>query len=234
MSGSGNDSTSSEEEKKEKPNLPPIPDEVREASLSKKKSPAIHKQEREEEASQPPVIEYTIIGGDGEEYGPASRKDLARWIQTGKANHLTLARTDQKSAWTAIQEIPELANLLEKQLKKPRKVTAIAAMTLIGGIIATIIGFAEAMGITSTFCFGCFLIPGSFISFFGGIFAIIQGALLFGKNPGKHLKRTRITASIQIACILAGDIVNLILGILNHVFLSDESVVEYRNKTLIN
>ena len=234
MSGSGNDSTSSEKEKKEKPNLPPIPDEVREASLSKKNLPTINKQGGEEDASQPPVIEYTIIGGDGEEYGPASRKDLARWIKTGKANHLTLARTDQGSAWTAIQEIPELANLLKKQLEKPRKVRAIAAMTLIGGIIATIIGFTEALGITSTFCIGCFLIPGSFISFFGGIFAIIQGAFLFGKNPGNHLKRTRITASIQIACILAGDIVNLILGILNHVFLSDESVVEYRNKTLIN
>ena len=234
MSGSGNDSTSSEKEKKEKPNLPPIPDEVREASLSKKNSPTINKQEGEENASQPPVIEYTIIGGDGEEYGPASRKDLARWIETGKANHLTLARTDQGSAWTAIQKIPELANLLKKQLEKPRKVRAIAAMTLVGGIIATIIGFTEALGITSTFCIGCFLIPGSFISFFGGIFAITQGALLLGKNPGKHLKRTRITASIQIACILAGDIVNVILGILNHVFLSDESVVEYRNKTLVN
>jgi hypothetical protein len=234
MSGSDNDSTSSKEEKKEKPNLPPIPDKVREASLSKKNSPEINKQKEEEDESRPPVIEYTIIGGDGEEYGPASRKDLARWIVTGKANHLTLVRTDQKSAWTAIQEIPELANLLEKQLKKPRKVRAIAAMTLIGGIIATIIGFTEALGITSTFCIGCFLIPGSFISFFGGIFAIIQGALLFGKNPGKHLKRTRITASIQIACILAGDIVNLILGILNHVFLSDQTVVEYRNKTVVN
>ena len=143
-------------------------------------------------------------------------------------------RPDPESAWTAIQEIPELANLLEKQLKKPRKVTAIAAMTLIGGIVAVIIGFTEAMGIASTFCIGCFLIPGSLISFFGGIFAIIQGALLLGRNSGKHLKRTRITASIQIACILAGDIVNLILGILNHVFLSDEAVVEYRNKTVVN
>ena len=233
MSGSGNDSTPPEEGKKEKPNLPPIPDEVREASLSKKILSATNKQE-EIDVSQPPVIEYTIIGGDGEEYGPASRNDLARWIQTGKANHLTLVRTDPESAWTAIQEIPELANLLEKQLKKPRKVTAIAAMTLIGGIVAAIIGFTEAMGIASTFCIGCFLIPGSLISFFGGIFAIIQGALLLGRNPGKHLKRTRITASIQIACILAGDIVNLILGILNHVFLSDEAVVEYRNKTVVN
>tara|TARA_B100000959_G_C14762289_1_gene533876 strand:+ start:77 stop:766 length:690 start_codon:yes stop_codon:yes gene_type:complete len=229
MSSSGNDSTPEREAEKAKPNLPPIPDEVREASLDKKNTPAPGEGEKQAEPS-PPVIEYTIIGGDGEEYGPTSKEELARWIRADKANHLTLVRTNPESTWKAIAKVPELANLLENRPKKPGKLTAIAVMTLVGGIVAVLIGFAE--GVAGTFCLAC--IPGSFISFFGGIFAIIQGALLLRQNPGRHLQRTRITASIQIACILAGDVTNLILGILNHVFLSDEAVVAYRRRTAGN
>lgn len=233
MSTTGNESTPEGKDEKEEPNLPPIPDDVREASLRKKgQSGGDGNQEQADPG--PPVIQYTVIGGDGEEYGPVSKDDLERWIRTDKANHLTLVRTDPESAWRTISEVPELANLLEKKPKKPAKLTAIAVMTLVGGIIATLIGFAEALGVIGSLCIACFLIPGSFISFFGGIFAIIQGALLLGQNPGRHLQRTRITASIQIACILAGDVINLILGILNHVFLSDETVVAYRRKTTGN
>ena len=233
MSTTGNDSTPEREDEKAKPNLPPIPDEVREASLGKKNTPATD-EGKEQAEPNPPVIQYTIIGGDGEEYGPAPKDELAKWIRTDKANHLTLVRTDPESAWKTMHQVPELANLLKDKPKKPGKLTAIAVMTLVGGIVAVLIGFAEAIGVAGTFCIACFLIPGSFISFFGGIFAIIQGALLLGQNPGRHLQRTRITASIQIACILAGDVTNLILGILNHVFLSDESVVAYRRKTTGN
>ena len=225
-----------EEEKKEKPDLPPIPDEVREASLrqmDQEKSTEKEPNPLLPTAEEPPAIEYTIIGDDGEEYGPASMEDVTRWIHTGKVNSRTLIRIGKESPWEPINQLPELSALLtgETPAKKPGKVTAIAIMTLIGGIWAVSTGILEALGVISSFCLACFLIPGSLIAFFGGIFIIVQGALLLGQNPAKHLSRTRISASLQIACILAGDVTNLMLGILNHVFLSDDAVIAYRKKT---
>ena len=231
MSDTPTEPTPDGEEKKDKPNLPPIPKEVREASLDQERN---FKEETPAEAPpEPPALVYTIIGGDGEEYGPASKKDIARWIQTGKANRSTLVRANQQASWKPLCQLPELTNLLpneENAEKKPGKLTAIGIMTLIGGILAVLIGIGEAIGVISSLCFACFLIPGATVSFFGGIFMIVQGALLLGQDPARHLRRTRISASLQIACILAGDVVNLTLGILNHVFLSDRAVAAYRKK----
>ena len=231
MSDTPTEPTPDGEEKKEKPNLPPIPEEVREASLHQKRN--FKEETPAEDLLEPPTLEYTIIGGDGEEYGPASEKDLTRWIQTGKANRSTLVRTNPQASWKPLCQLPELTNLLlneHNEKEKPGKLTAIGILTLIGGILAVLVGIGEAIGVISSLCFACFLIPGAAVSFFGGIFMIVQGALLLGQNPAQHIRRTRISASLQIACILAGDVVNLILGILNHVFLSDRAVVAYRKK----
>ena len=46
----------------------------------------------------------------------------------------------------------------------------------------------------------------------------------------RHLQRTRWTASLQIGCLLAADIPNVILGILNHMFLGDDAVKAYQNQ----
>jgi hypothetical protein len=235
MSNTPTEPTPDGEEKKDKPNLPPIPEEVREASLHQEKN--FKEETLAGESPEPPVLEYTIIGGDGEEYGPAAEKDITRWIQTGKANRSTLVRTNQQASWKPLCQLPELKNLLpdeQNEREKPGKLTAIAIMTLIGGIWAVMVGIGEAMGIIGSLCFACFLIPGAAVSFFGGIFMIVQGALLLGQNPAQHIRRTRVSASLQIACILAGDVVNLILGILNHVFLSDRAVVACRKKMTEN
>jgi len=223
------------EKKKEKPNLPPIPEEVRKASLHQERN--FKEETSTEEPPEPPSLEYTIIGADGEEYGPASKKDITRWIQTGKANRSTLVRTNPQASWKPLCQLPELTSLLLNEHnggEKPGKLTAIAIMTLTGGILAVMVGIGEAMGIIGSLCFACFLIPGAAVSFFGGIFMIVQGTLLLGQNPAQHIRRTRISASLQIACILAGDVVNLILGILNHVLLSDRAVDAYRKKVTGN
>jgi len=235
MSDTPTEPTPDGEEKKDKPNLPPIPEEVRKASLHQERN--FKEETSARDTPEPPSLEYTIIGGDGEEYGPASKKDITRWIQTGKANRNTLVRTNPQASWKPLCQLPELKNLLpneQNEEKKPGKLTAIGIMTLIGGILAVLVGIGEAVGVISSLCFACFLIPGAAVSFFGGIFMIVQGTLLLGQNPAQHIHRTRISASIQIACILAGDVVNLILGILNHVFLSDRAIVDYRKKTTGN
>ena len=99
MSDSPTEPSPGGEEKKDKPNLPPIPEEVREASL-RKESPSkadetetASKAESEQQsarANEPPHCEYTIIGSDGEEYGPVTTEKVNHWITTGQANGQTL------------------------------------------------------------------------------------------------------------------------------------------------
>ena len=66
----------------------------------------------ESESTDPPAGSYTIIGGDGDEYGPVSIEDVARWIRTDRANERTLVRSDEASQWQPLGQVPELALLL--------------------------------------------------------------------------------------------------------------------------
>ena len=85
-------------------------------------------------------------------------------------------------------------------------------------------------GVAASMCLACCLIPSTVYSFVSGIMMIVQGVLLLGNHPQRHLQRTRWTASLQIGCLLAADIPNVILGILNHMFLGDDAVKAYQNQ----
>ena len=221
----------------ERPDLPPIPDDVREASVTQNAQTESDKESETTKIPEPPspdevepqTTDYTIIGGDGKEYGPVSAEDIKRWVSTEKANGRTLVRTSKDSQWQPLGQVPALSGILQDNMEstKPGKLTAIAVMTLVGGIIAVVLGVGEAIGVVASLCIPCFLIPGSIVSFLSGIFMIIQGGLLLSENPATHIPRTRITATLQIVCIISGDVINLILGILNHIFLSDKKVTAY-------
>ena len=84
----------------------------------------------------PEKAEFTIIGGDGAEYGPRPIEVVRRWIATGRANARTLARTAPDAAWQPLGQIPELVPLFEESRPPlPGKVTAIAIITLTGGLV---------------------------------------------------------------------------------------------------
>jgi hypothetical protein len=51
---------------------------------------------------------YTIIGGDGQKYGPVSADELRRWIAEGRANSQTLAQGDD-GVWKPLASFSELA-----------------------------------------------------------------------------------------------------------------------------
>ena len=245
------DSSKPESDQPPSPDLPPIPEAVREASLKKKDSPAPDNEQTaspvveaevitESESTDPPAGSYTIIGGDGDEYGPVSIEDVARWIHTGRANEGSLVRTEEAAQWQPLGQVAELARLLTgAPPPKPGKVKAIAIMTLVGGIWSVMVALGLVSGVVACLVCPCTaflkipsfcLIPSTIYSFGAGIFMIIQGGLLLGKHPHMHLHRTRWTASIQIGCLLAGDILNVILGILNHKFLSDNNVKAYQGE----
>ena len=211
------DSPTPEPDQPPSPDLPPIPEAVREASLKKKDSAPDNEQTTspvveaevitESESTDPPAGSYTIIGGDGDEYGPVSIEDVARWIRTDRANERTLVRSDKDSQWQAI-----------------------AIMTLAGGVWSVMVALGLGWGVAASMCLACCLIPSTVYSFVTGIMMIVQGILLLGNHPHRHLRRTRWTASLQIGCLLAADIPNVILGILNHLFLSDDAVKAYQNQ----
>lgn len=60
---------------------------------------------------------YTIIGGDRQEYGPVNAEQLARWLEDGRVNAQTLARTEPTAAWQPLSAFPEFTALLEAQLQ---------------------------------------------------------------------------------------------------------------------
>ncbi len=194
--------------------LPPIPEEVAEASRAEGR-------------------EYTIIGGDGAEYGPRTQEEVADWIATGRADHTTLARTGPEMDWQPLGQFPELAACLRgagpvpQRVPRPGKFQAVAMMTLLGGILS--LGWTVVVAWTglSTLLFVCCFIPSGLYSFIAGILITVQGARLLGDRPGPYLPRTASAATLMIVCILALNPFCLVLGIVNHWLLNDAMVREY-------
>ncbi len=50
---------------------------------------------------------FTIIGGDGQEYGPASADQLRAWIAAGRANLDTRAKAVGSDEWQRLGDFPE-------------------------------------------------------------------------------------------------------------------------------
>lgn len=52
---------------------------------------------------------FTIIGGDGREYGPASAEQIRGWITAGRANLETKAKAVGTEDWRRLGDFPEFA-----------------------------------------------------------------------------------------------------------------------------
>ena len=106
---------------------------------------------------------------------------------------------------------------------------AIAIMTLVGGIMATLAsaGLLMYFGLMGVASMGvglvCCLWPGPYYGLVVGILGIVKGSQLLGDNAHRSTPPTTI-AVMQIVNIINGDFVNLTLGILTLVFLSEPEV----------
>lgn len=49
---------------------------------------------------------YTIIGGDGKEYGPVTVEQVRAWMAAGRANLTTKVRAVGSDVWMALAEVP--------------------------------------------------------------------------------------------------------------------------------
>jgi hypothetical protein len=54
---------------------------------------------------------YTIIGGDGKEYGSVLGEDLRKWIAEGRLNAQSLAKAESDAEFRPLSAFPELASL---------------------------------------------------------------------------------------------------------------------------
>ena len=52
---------------------------------------------------------FTIIGGDGKEYGPVSADQIRSWIAAGRANLQTQAKAIGSDQWQRLGDFPEFA-----------------------------------------------------------------------------------------------------------------------------
>lgn len=110
-----------------------------------------------------------------------------------------------------------------KKAEPPGKATAVAVMTLVGGILAVLFSLAKM-----PFCF--FLIwPGTYFGLVSGILCIVKGAQLLGPD-GRFSGPPTATAILQIINLVNLDLINGTLGILNLVFVHDEELRRYYRK----
>jgi len=104
-------------------------------------------------------------------------------------------------------------------------------MTLVGGIIGVLIGLSwgcyYGMITIATFGIGVFLMILPVYALIFGIMAIIRGSQMLGSNPMPAFKSAKGIAIMQIVNIICCDITNLVLGIINLVFLNDPEVKDY-------
>jgi hypothetical protein len=113
---------------------------------------------------------------------------------------------------------------------KPGKVQTVAILTLVSGISNIIWMISVAIGIlvfgVSTLGLGCLLIPLVIPPIVLGVFEIIYSVKLLA-NPPKMFKLSQTIAILQIICILTGNIIPLVAGILALVFDNDAEVKSY-------
>jgi hypothetical protein len=55
---------------------------------------------------------YSIIGGDGKQYGPITEADLRKWISEGRLNAQSMAKAESDAEFRLLSTFPEFADLL--------------------------------------------------------------------------------------------------------------------------
>ncbi len=70
---------------------------------------------------------FTILGGDGKEYGPATLVQIRAWITSGRANLDTQAKLAGDTDWRRLGDIPEFNGTIDPNL--PPTLTAAPDIT---------------------------------------------------------------------------------------------------------
>jgi len=123
----------------------------------------------------------------------------------------------------------ELSNFspASNALQKPGMVQAITIMTLINGILNILAGLSLTAAVAiSTMFIGLLCAPVTILPSVLGIFEILYAVKLLS-NPPQPVKPSQTIAILEICCILFGDILSLVVGVLALVFYNDVTVKTY-------
>jgi hypothetical protein len=108
---------------------------------------------------------------------------------------------------------------------KPTLIHVIAWTTLASGIVNLFWGFA-ASGTALATIVGAICLPLTILPTILGVFELIYAAKLFS-NPPQDVKPSTNIAIFEVACVLAGNLFAMAVGILALVFYNDPIVKEY-------
>ena len=109
--------------------------------------------------------------------------------------------------------------------QKPTLINVIAWTTLASGIVNLFWGLAASGTALATFV-GVICTPLTILPTILGVFELIYAAKLFS-NPAQPLKPSTNIAIFEIACVLAGNVFSMAVGILALVFYNDTVVKDY-------
>ena len=179
---------------------------------------------------------------EGQVYGPADKATLDQWVQQGRADAKCFVGHSAQGPWEPIGRYyphlsahpggpggamaggsygsappPPVGNV-------PSKLEAVRVMTIIGGALAVLYGLGATGGILAlgiaSFGLGCLCLPLPVYMLIAGVVALTQGLDTFKKPP-------RVAAIMQIICIIGGDVINLVLGIIELMYLNDPEIKAY-------
>jgi len=189
---------------------------------------------------------YEFKAADGKVYGPVDEATILEWAKGGRIDGNSLLSKTPGGEWTPLNRIEELGYICRQAAEspvpsapptipaaapvaaappvgqpiKPGKIQAISIMTLVGGIVAILnclwVGLAS-VGIWIPWIYSLIL----------GIMATIKGSQMLGSNPAPAFASAKTIAIMQIVNIINCDVPNLVMGIINLVFLNDPEVKDY-------
>lgn len=138
---------------------------------------------------------------------------------------IPVAPVEPAASIEPVVEVPVVPVVAAPVSDKPGLVQAIAIMTLVNGILNVLWGGAATLAMIPGVVTLC-LVPFTVLPLILGIFEIIFAAKLLG-NPPQPVQPSQAIAIMEICCILVGNVVSLVVGILALVFYSDPAVKAY-------
>jgi len=109
--------------------------------------------------------------------------------------------------------------------QKPNLVNVIAWTTLASGVVNLIWGIGLSITVLMSII-GVICVPLTILPTILGIFEILYAAKLLS-NPPQPVQPSPTIAILEIACLLAGNVFALVVGILSLVFYNDQVVKDY-------
>ncbi len=111
--------------------------------------------------------------------------------------------------------------------EKPGMVTAIGVLTLINGILNILASFGLTVSIVlGTLGIGLLCAPVTILPGVLGVFEILYAVKIMA-NPPQPVKFNQTIAILEICCILYGNVISMVVGILALVFYNDMTVKRY-------